>query len=395
MRHLNAMEASARQRLIDDTERWFVRRGLPHAIDDYSAREDIFTRIVPFLGLVFVVEMLTTVFGDRYEGWGQAGTLLLALAGVSAIVVAINMKRGRRPFALPNDITGYELALFVFVPPVLALVFDGSKDEAIVLVIINTALVGLAFVFAFFGVLPMVRYGVQQAWHRSRNIVQLLARVLPLLVLFVTFLFMNAEMWQVASDFTVFGYVTIVAAIGLFAFGFVAARAPREIGLLAQFDSWEQVHALADQSAAPDLPSAPDPDTEPRFELDRTDRRNVSLLLFVSYAVQVVLIGIIITAAMVGFGALAVREETILQWTVQTADQIDPLASFTIAGERYIVVWEHLAVAGFIGVFAMLQFSVSLLTDETFREEFYADVSTDIREVLAVQALYIQFLARS
>jgi len=34
------------------TERWFVRRGLPHAIDEYTATEDVFTRMFPVLALL-------------------------------------------------------------------------------------------------------------------------------------------------------------------------------------------------------------------------------------------------------------------------------------------------------------------------------------------------------
>lgn len=55
------MDAETRTRLVEDVERWFVRRGLPHAIDDYSAREDAPTRTVPFLSLVFLAEVVTTV----------------------------------------------------------------------------------------------------------------------------------------------------------------------------------------------------------------------------------------------------------------------------------------------------------------------------------------------
>ena len=49
--------------------------------------------------------------------------------------------------------------------------------------------------------------------------------------------------------------------------------------------------------------------------------------------------------------------------------------------------------AGFIAVFAMLQFAVQLMLDQSYREEFAADVAGDLREVLAVQALYQQAIA--
>ena len=41
----------------DRTERWFVRQGLPHLIDSYSVREDVLTRMFPFLSLVVFLEL--------------------------------------------------------------------------------------------------------------------------------------------------------------------------------------------------------------------------------------------------------------------------------------------------------------------------------------------------
>jgi hypothetical protein len=171
------VDGRERQRLIGDVERWFVRRGLPHAIDDYSAREDVLTRTVPFLSLVFGVELVTTVFGDRFTGWGQAGALAGAVAITLAAVALVNRVRHRRRFQLPDSVGPAELALFTLVPGLLALVFDRAGWEAAAIAVANAALVSLAFVFAYFGVLPMILFGLRQVWRRLRTITQLLARV--------------------------------------------------------------------------------------------------------------------------------------------------------------------------------------------------------------------------
>jgi hypothetical protein len=148
------------------------------------------------------------------------------------------------------------------------------------------------------------------------------------------------------------------------------------------------VWALADGSGAPPLPSRDAPAGVPAVELDGRDRRNVAVLLFVSFAVQVVLIGLIVGVVLVALGVLAIRERTVLQWTVHDSDQLPVLWRFGLAGSTHVLTWEHLAVSGFVAVFAMLQFAVQLLRDEAYRAEFYADVAVEIREVLAVQALY-------
>lgn len=73
---------------------------------------------------------------------------------------------------------------------------------------------------------------------------------------------------------------------------------------------------------------------------------------------------------------------------MQPEDTLDAILRFRIGGATHVLTWNHLAVAGFIGVFSMLQFAVQLMRDEDYRAEFSTDVSGEIREVLAVQALY-------
>ena len=68
------------------------------------------------------------------------------------------------------------------------------------------------------------------------------------------------------------------------------------------------------------------------------------------------------------------------------------MASWTLANSTIVITWEHFAVAGFIAAFSALQFSVSMVTDSTYRDEFYEDVTREIREVLAVRALYLDQL---
>ncbi len=51
-------EITSDAELIETTERWFLARGIPHFIEDYRATDDVFTRALPVLALVFLVELL-------------------------------------------------------------------------------------------------------------------------------------------------------------------------------------------------------------------------------------------------------------------------------------------------------------------------------------------------
>jgi hypothetical protein len=56
---------------------------------------------------------------------------------------------------------------------------------------------------------------------------------------------------------------------------------------------------------------------------------------------------------------------------------------------------EAVKVAVFIGGLAGLSFAISALTDENYRREFFDDVLTDLRQVLAVRAAYLASLPRA
>jgi len=368
------------------TEWWFVRRGLPHAIPDYSAREDVWTRAWPFLLFVLFVELFAS-FGDRFDGWAQLGVFAAGAGVLLGAFVVVNLLRGRRALRLPDDIGSLELAVFVIVPAVLPLWFtERGWTGAAILLVVNLVVLGVAFVVTSYGVVPALRVGVFQAARQLRTVVQLVARGLPLLLLITAFVFLNAEMWQVAHDFPPAFFAICVGFMVLLALSFLALRVPREIAELARFDSWTTCSELARRTDAPIADRLPElTGTPPEPSLTRVELVNVGILLTISQVVQTLLVGLISGVFYVGFGLLAVRRDTILQWT--TAADLDPLLDVRFLGDDLVLTWEHLAVAGFIAAFSVLQFAVASVTDATYRDEFYDDVAGDVRNVLAVRAI--------
>lgn len=380
---------------IVTTERWFIYRGLPHAISGYSATDDVLTRMAPFLGLVFLLELFTT-FGDRFAGWAQAGVFFAGVAIVVGVVGFANRVRRRPFFALPDDVETMEILLFLVVPAGLLRLFgDGGWWAVLVLVVTNLVILALGFFVTSFGLVPMFRWGLGHVRNQLRQLAQLLARGLPLLLLFSTFLFLNAEMWQVAHDFTPVYYCIVIGLMLSAAIGFLALRMPRERDALTQFGTWREICHLAEFSDAPygadQDPGLPDP---PKIEpLERPDRLNVVLMLMASQLVQMILVALAMGLFYIVFGLFAVRGDTLLQWTTITAESFDPIFTLDIFGSQVVMTWELLAVAGFVAAFSALQFAVSALTDQTYREEFFTGVEGEIREVLAVRALYLEEIA--
>ena len=375
----------------DRCERWFVRRGLPHLIDDYTATDDIFTRMAPFLaGVVFLEFFLA--FGDRWTGWSQAVAFLGGIAALVGGVVLVNRIRGRRSFQLPDDIGVWELALYVVLPIVPTVIgSQGSAlDNAVSVVAFNLVLLAVGHVVTSWALIPMMRWSFGQVRRQVTDVANLAMKSLPTLLIFSAFIFINAEMWQVANDFTLplFGMVMLllVGIGGIFIF--VSVR--RLTVDLARFSAWGDVRPRCANTPVEEIIPADDepaPDTPP---LVRRAEWNVNLLLFVAQGIQVLLVSLVITTFYVVFGLLTVREETLLQWTTvgELTYERDWAVDIAIFGTDLIFTRQLLLVALFIGMFSGLNFAVQVITDDTYREEFIADMTAEVRDALAVRAVY-------
>ena len=375
----------------DRCERWFVRRGLPHLIDDYTATDDIFTRMAPFLaGVVFLEFFLA--FGDRWTGWSQAVAFLGGMAALVGGVAVVNRIRGRRSFQLPDDIGVWELALYVLLPIVPTVIgSQGSAlDNAVSVVAFNLVLLAVGYVVTSWALIPMMRWSFGQVRRQVTDIANLAMKSLPTLLIFSAFIFINAEMWQVANDFTLplFGMVMLllVGIGGIFIF--VSVR--RLTVDLARFSAWGDVRPRCANTPVEEIIPADDepaPDTPP---LVRRAEWNVNLLLFVAQGIQVLLVSLVITTFYVVFGLLTVREETLLQWTTvgELTYERDWAVDIAIFGTDLIFTRQLLLVALFIGMFSGLNFAVQVITDDTYREEFIADMTAEVRDALAVRAVY-------
>lgn len=385
------MVSAGEQLDTDAIERWFVHRGVPQAIFHYNASEDVLTRMVPYLTAVFLLGALAG-FGDRFAGWSQFGVAIAAFAILTALAVAVNRWRGRRPFALPNDIGWVEIGLFLVGAPFIAVIFDGQRGWSVLwLLVVNFFMLAIGYIATTYGVVPMLRWGVREVGVQVRGLVAVLSRLLPLLLLFATFLFLNAEMWQVAHGFSPALFAIVIGMVLFPAVIFLALRSPDEIASLHSFAHWDEVDEICARTDAPIPHRDATPLTAPELvPLDQGERRNLALLMLAAQIVQIVLVALAIGAFFVAFGMVTVREETLLQWTEISSEGFDPLARFALFGTEVVVTWELFAVSGFIAAISALQFAVSLISDELYREQFYASLETEIREVLAVRARYLE-----
>ncbi len=373
---------------LETIERWFVGRGVPHFIDAYAATTDIWNRAIPLLVAGYLLGGLNALDIKRSLGWNIVafGVILVILAAAWAIT---NRARHRRLWSPPSIIGPAELAVFV-VGPAIPSVALGQWPDAIQTVLEGLAVLLTIYLVTSYGVVPLSTWAARRSGAQLKSFGNVVVRVLPLLLLFILTLFINAEVWQVAGALQGTAYWLTLGIFFLLGSVFVLSRVPGLVASLSNFDTWEEVHELLANTPAAGLPcpTEGDPDETP---IRRRERFNIGLVSVFSQAQQVTLMVAMMFGFLVLFGFLAIPITAASTWTTLPVDQIHVLFRF---GERPMVITEPLMrVAGFLAAFTGMYFTVVLATDSTYRDEVAQDVAPEIRQAFAVRAAYLHAMA--
>lgn len=364
-------------------ERWFLRRGVPHCIAGYGARTDVLTRAAPALTLILVISVVAA--GQLGWDWrANVAAVTGGAVGAAALWWAVNRLRGRSAWRLPSEVGAVEVGLFVATPALLQVVFGAQIRAAVTTVVVMVVLLGVVYLSVSYGVVPLLRWAAAESAAGIRAVAGLVMRALPLVLVVNAFLFINAEMWQVAAalDAPSAGFVVgLFAAVGTV---FLLVRLPPEVDrMAADVDGT----TLPEGTPAADLP--PGPGAPP--PLARGERRNLVLVLLVVQGLQVVVVSALVAATFCALGAVAVPAEVVVAWTGAPPTV---LAEVHIAGRDLQLSTELVGVAVFLAGFSGLSFAVGAVTDATYREEFFSALEEEVRLTLAVRARYRASLAQ-
>jgi hypothetical protein len=316
-----------RDRLVRTTEHWFVEHGLPWFVD---ARRD---RARAALGRA----RLTSV----------AAVALVVLVGL-ALLVGRAAHDGWLGIA-----TGTSVALLL--------------------------LVGYAFVTL--GGSAVVRWAGRKTLGSLGLLVPLAARALPLLLLFMTFLFINTEVWQVASRLgggVMWAATMFFAGIGLL---FLVTRLPEELDVFDEQLTGERI--VAGCARTPLAETAQDVGIEPEH-IDRhadvvgLERANLVLVLLVAQAIQVLVLSLAVWCFFMAFGAVAIDDHVITSW-------IGDGPHYHLQG---LFSRELIRVSTFLAAFSGLYFTVYAVTDENYRRQFFTEVTGELERAVSVRVVY-------
>jgi|tagenome__1003787_1003787.scaffolds.fasta_scaffold20987321_7 hypothetical protein len=345
---------------VEEYERRFRRAGLPMLVEDWSAREDVWTRASPVLALVLMVELLLAA-NHNWPVWANALVLVGAAGALVAAVAIVNRVRRRPAFALPDDVGVVELGGFVAIGGVLQLI-GGQTTSAWVVCAVNAGLLLLLYGWFAYGLASILRFTGRRVGEQLAAAVGLLARAIPLLLLFSVVLFLTTEMWQVFAGMNDATLAATGALLVLVGSTFLVVRLPREVGRI-------------------EGDVTPGPTLQPR------QRVNIGLVLFVTQALQILLVAVAVGAFFVAFGALAVSPDATKSWIGSEGRQ---LLAVSLGDIHLRVTVELLRVSAAIAAFSGLYYSVAALTDSTYREEFLEELTGDLRSVLADRVAYLE-----
>ena len=237
---------------------------------------------------------------------------------------------------------------------------------------------------------PILGFALSRTLGSVRYLVPMASRALPLLLVFVTFLFVNAEAWQMTSNLP-FGllWFTVLLMLGL-AVAFLMVRLPEEVDRVDdEVDDAFIVRACAGTPLeAASLEVAADPSINPQdhAQVVGFERWNLVLVLLVIQTVQVVLLSATVFVFFMLFGSLVMEAETQLAWTgLEKLQQLPVLTH---------VSFSLVKVSLFLASFSGFYFTVNAVTDDTYRRQFFSVVESQLERAVGMRAVYLAMRAR-
>ncbi|MGA9746855.1 MAG: hypothetical protein WBQ50_05310 [Nocardioides sp.] len=311
------------------TERWFVQHGLPYFVPEEreAARRALHSRRT----LVMLVLTVLVALGG--------GVALAALLGQVALAPAVLM--------------------------------------------LLAGLAVLGYGATTLRARPIASFAVRRTLGSLRLLLPLATRALPLLMLFITFLFINAEVWQLAASMGGATLWLTVMLFGLFAVLFLFVRLPEELDSVdAQMDATR----LAEACRRTPLEGLAGDSIESEAARDRAtvsgfERANLILVLVIAQAVQVFLLALCVFTFFMMFGALVMDDGVQLAWTQREALRNAPVLTH--------LSLELFQVSIFLAAFSGLYFTVCAVTDEAYRDQFFTQVKEELDRSVGVRAVYL------
>lgn len=381
--------------LLKSTESWFVRRGLPYFIEERKATEDVFNRALPILLVYFVVDLMV-VLSLHLSALQRAGGAVLGVLLLGLVYMLRNRFRGEKVLGRPSQIGWFELGGFIVIPPIVAFVARHKVKDALIDLAVDVGVVVLVYVVAS-ALFPLARWAFRRTFQELGEVFDLAARALPLVFLFNSFLFISGDVWEFAGDVSRARLWGVVGMFTVFTVLFLLYRLPDEVRRVAAHDDRTTIVEACKETPMDGLMTE-FVLHEGALPLSRAQRVNMLLVLFVGQMLQVVLLGVLVFGFFIGFGRLAITDELINKWTKEAdLHHQEPVYIFGHNIDHYIGIsidnrlWQ---VSLFLAAVSAFFFAISSMTDEAYKEQFYARMNKELETAIQVRRVYLAVYER-
>ena len=406
--------------MLKQSNIWFRKQGAPLIIPARQRALDAFPRSVPWILwagimhicyiflrdlLIFIVDdangslpdyvkalTTNTALSDEVLPLLVLGGIFLVLPIVSGVIITLaHMLMVRTPqwVQITAGILTVLFAGMLFTAGVFAsssldgldFVYDGGQVFPLIVIGIYLAI--------FLGADTVFGWSLKHAIHQLASLPPMIAKVLPVLMVSVLFIFVNADLWKLANGLS---FPRTWAVLGL-------------MGLLAVFvvvtTSLERTARLLGRSRGDDIARFSDNDYEHAAALeggiwntaqDWVDEKKILehrplKIAPWSNLIIIPMIGQIIQATFfMGFSSIAISDTTIESWM---SIKPEHLKIFGVDTNINAVV---IKVSMIVAVFSGLSFVATTSSDEKYARSFLKPMIERIKHILIIRDIYLGLL---
>ncbi len=378
---------------IRRTETWFSHNGLPQFVDDYNSREHIWTRALPAMLAVIVIQLVGSLSFAVTSGGRVLPVVGFVAAGLAVLGLGLWSKFKRGYWFAPADRVRWPVFAGFMLTGVLSeiLQFGKSVDGdtiswfALTVALVMQALIlGVIYVITRFALLSMIGWGIRQTVKSASDLYVVATKALPLLLIVMIVLFINTEMWQVAGSLDsglLWSSAGLLLVLGVLV---TLERTNEQVRSLDQGASVEQLRAscagtpLAGQADGLSEVCGPD--------LERPQRRNLLIAALFTQLVQAALIGTLVFAFFIVFGMVAITAPVQQTWM----GDLGSADVFWVIGDEHALSRALVRVSTFLGAFAAFYVTIYASSDPVYRASFSEDTGASLQQAVDVRRVYLQ-----
>ena len=249
----------------------------------------------------------------------------------------------------------------------------------------------------FLGVDTILGWSFKHAIHQLASLPPMIAKVLPVLMVSVLFIFVNADLWKLANGLS---FPRTWAVLGL-------------MGLLAVFvvvtTSLERTARLLGRSRGDDVASFSDNDYERAAALeggiwntaqDWAEEKkilehrplkiapwgNLIIIPMIGQIIQATFFMLLVFGFFMGFSSIAISDTTIESWMTVKPEHLKILGVDTNINAVVI------KVSMIVAVFSGLSFVATTSSDEKYARSFLKPMIARIKHILVIRDIYLGLL---